>query len=46
VLRFFIPAGERKIRRFDEITVMFLSDLGPFEVGPQIAIEQFSLIPR
>jgi hypothetical protein len=46
VLRFFIPANPGKIRRFDEITVMFLSDLGPLEVGPQIAIEQFSLIPR
>ncbi len=44
-LRFAIPAHS-KIRKFDEITVMFLSDIGPALVGPRIAIQQFQFLPR
>ena len=49
------PAGETlrfpislpaKIRKFDEITVMFLPDDTNYDQGPKAAIEQFQLIPR
>jgi hypothetical protein len=45
VLRFPIPASA-KIRKFDEITVMFLPDDANFEIGPKIAIQDFELLPR
>jgi len=45
ILRFTIPEPA-KIRRFDEITVMFLPDQANFEVGPKIAVEDFELLPR
>jgi hypothetical protein len=45
VLRFPIPVPA-KIRKFDEITVMFLPDGEGFEAGPKIAIQQFDLLPR
>ena len=44
-LRFAIPA-HAKIRKFDEITIMLLPDIGPAIVGPKIAIEQFQFLPR
>jgi hypothetical protein len=49
------PAGEvlrfpilstAKIRKFDEITVMFFPDAANYDIGPKIAIDQFQLIPR
>jgi len=49
------PAGETlsfpvptpaKIRKFDEITIMFLPDSANYDTGPKIAIQQFQLIPR
>ena len=45
VLRFLIP-GHPTVSKFDEITVFFLPDVGHFEVGPKIAIQQFVLLPR
>jgi hypothetical protein len=45
VLRFPIP-DRAKIRKFDEITVLFLPDVEHFEVGPRIAIQEFALLPR
>jgi hypothetical protein len=45
VLRFLIPA-QAKIRRFDEITVMFLPDQENFESGPKVAVQDFELLPR
>jgi hypothetical protein len=45
VLQFVIPATE-KIRRFDEITVMFFPDGENFEKGPKMAIAEFELKPR
>jgi hypothetical protein len=44
-LRFLVPA-QAKIRKFDEITVMFLPDQGNFDLGPKIAIQDFELQPR
>ena len=44
-LRFEIPA-HAKIRKFDEITVILLRDIGPALVGPKIAIQQFQFLPR
>jgi hypothetical protein len=44
-LSFAIPASA-KIRKFDEITVMFFPDAANYDIGPKIAIEQFQLIPR
>ncbi len=35
-----------KIRKFDEITVMFLPDSANYDKGPKVAIQQFQLIPR
>jgi hypothetical protein len=45
VLRFAVPEAA-KIRKFDEITVMFFPEVANFEKGPKMAIEQFELIPR
>jgi hypothetical protein len=45
VLRFPVPV-QAKIRKFDEITVMFLPDDANFEIGPKIAIQDFELLPR
>jgi hypothetical protein len=45
VLRFPVSASA-KIRKFDEITVMFLPDEANFEIGPKIAIQDFELLPR
>ena len=44
-LRFAIPE-RATIRKFDEITVLFLPDAQEFEVGPKIAIQDFNLLPR
>ncbi len=44
-LRFAIPE-HATMRKFDEITVLFLPDAEQFEVAPQIAIQDFDLIPR
>jgi len=44
-LRFRVPASAR-IRKFDEITVLFQPDGQDFKVGPRIAIREFQLIPR
>jgi len=35
-----------KIRKFDEVTVLFLPDDESYRVGPKIAIQQFQLLPR
>jgi hypothetical protein len=45
VLHFAVPAHAR-IRSFDRITVMFLTDPGHALVGPMIHIDQFALLPR
>jgi hypothetical protein len=45
VLRFPI-LSTAKIRKFDEITVMFFPDAANYDIGPKIAIDQFQLIPR
>ncbi len=44
-LRFFIPP-RANIPQFDAITMMFFPEMGYFQTAPQIAIDQFSLIPR
>lgn len=44
-LRFSVPKSAT-LRRFDEITVMMLSDVEHSLVGPRIAIKQFALFPR
>jgi hypothetical protein len=44
-LRFTVPALAN-IRKFDEITVMFLPDDANFEIGPKLAIQDFELLPR
>lgn len=44
-LRFPISASGN-IRKFDEITVMFLPDGAHFGAGPKIAIREFQLLPR
>jgi hypothetical protein len=44
-LRFPIPTPA-KIRKFDEITVMFLPDDANYDSGSKVAIDQFQLIPR
>jgi hypothetical protein len=44
-LRFSIPSPS-KIRKFDEITVMFFPDASNYDIGPKVAIDQFQLIPR
>jgi hypothetical protein len=45
VLHFPIPAGAR-IRKFDEITIIFVPDATRMEIGPKIAIDEFELLPR
>jgi hypothetical protein len=45
ILRFSVPANA-DIRKFDEITVMFLPDASNYDIGPKVAIEQFALQPR
>ena len=45
MLRFAIPE-HAKIRKFDEITVTLVPDIGPSLVGPRIAIQQFQFLPR
>jgi hypothetical protein len=45
VLRFDVPASAR-LRGFDQIVVMFLTDPQHALVGPKIAIEEFRLLPR
>jgi hypothetical protein len=45
VLRFTVPESG-KIRKFDEITVMFFPDGANFEKGPKMALQQFELVPR
>jgi hypothetical protein len=44
-LRFPIPQPA-KIRKFDEITVMFFPDSANYDTGSKVAIQQFQLIPR
>ncbi len=44
-LSFPIPSSSR-IRKFDEITVMFFPDAANYDIGPKVAIDQFQLIPR
>ena len=44
-LHFSIPANAR-LRRFNEITVLVLPDMGHRFEAPKIAIEQFELFPR
>ena len=44
-LRFAIPATA-PIRKFDDITVILLTDVEHMMVGPKIAIAQFQLFPR
>ena len=44
-LRFAVPALA-SIRKFNEITVMFLPDDANFEIGPKLAIQDFELLPR
>jgi hypothetical protein len=45
VLRFAVPETA-KIRRFDEINVMFFPDGANFGKGPKMAVAQFELKPR
>ncbi len=44
-LRFFVPT-HADIRQFDTMTIMFFPEMGSFRTAPQLAIDQFSLIPR
>jgi hypothetical protein len=44
-LKFQIPTPA-KLRKFDEITVMFLPDESNYDTGSKVAIDQFQLIPR
>jgi len=44
-LHFVIPESA-KLRRFDQITVMFLPDDANYARGPKIAVEEFQLVPR
>jgi hypothetical protein len=44
-LSFAVPLTDRK-RKFDEITVMLVTDTAHQRVGPHVAIEQFEFIPR
>ena len=45
VLRFAVPESA-KIRKFDEINVMFFPDGANFGKGPKMAIGEFELEPR
>ena len=44
-LRFSVPP-DAPLRKFNEITVMFLPDIEHMFVAPKIAIQQFELLPR
>jgi hypothetical protein len=44
-LTFSVPAYAR-IRKFDQITILFAPSDQRVVIGPKIAIEQFELIPR
>jgi hypothetical protein len=44
-LRFPVPS-HAKIRRFDEITVIFLPGIEHYQVSPKIAIQQFEILPH
>ena len=44
-LHFVVPANA-SIRKFNEITIMFLPDIEHTFVAPKIAIQQFELFPR
>jgi len=45
VLRFAVPS-HAAIRRFDQITVVYLPGVEHWQVGAKVAIEQFQLLPR
>lgn len=45
VLHFAVPAHAR-LRRFNQMTVVFLSDTAYAERAPKIALQQFELLPR
>lgn len=44
-LRFFIPS-DASVQKFDEITLLFLPDLGLMRTGPKVAVEDFAIVPR
>jgi hypothetical protein len=44
-LRFSVQA-QAKIRKFDQITVLFFPDTANYTLGPKLAIQQFQLSPR
>ena len=44
-LRFSIPSPA-KLRKFDQITVLFFPDTANYTLGPKLAIQQFQLIAR
>jgi hypothetical protein len=44
-LRFQVPISA-KIRKFDQITVMFFPNGANYTQGPRLAIQQFQLVPR
>jgi hypothetical protein len=44
-LHFSIPSPA-KLRKFDQITVLFFPDTGNDTLGPKLAIQQFELIAR
>lgn len=44
-LKFPIPTPA-KLRKFDQITVMFLPDESNYDTGSKVAIDQFQLMPR
>ena len=44
-IRFSVPPGA-PLRKFNEITVMFLPDIEHTFIAPRIAIQQFELFPR
>jgi len=44
-LRFAVPTPA-KIRKFNQITVMFFPDDANYDQGPKLAIQQFQLLPR
>ena len=45
VLRFAVPS-RAAIRKFDQITVVYLPGVEHWQVGAKVAIEQFQLLPR
>jgi hypothetical protein len=44
-VRFSVPT-QAKIRKFDQITVLFFPDTANYTLGPKLAIQQFQLIAR